>query len=236
MKTIAIMQPYFLPYLGYWQLMEAVDTFVVYDNIKFTKKGWINRNRILARGKAELVTLPLAKASDLAYICDRFLVPQFCSEANSILRKVRAAYAEAPHLSEGMAVLEKVMSHSSTNLFEFLFNSIRVVAESLGLNTEIVTSSLVGADHSKKGEDRVIDICRCLGAGVYINPPGGRSLYSPDSFLKASVELKFLEPQILPYKQSGVEGFIPHLSIIDTLMALGWNDVVHKLGERQIVQ
>ncbi len=236
MKTVALMQPYFLPYLGYWQLMEAVDTFVIYDNIKFTKQGWINRNRILARGVAELMTLPLVKASDSADICDRFLVPHFSTEANRILRKVRAAYAEAPHLTEGMAVLEKVMTHSSTNLYEFLLNSIRVVAESLGLRAEIVTSSLIGADHSKKGEDRVIDICRCLGAKVYINPPGGRSLYSHDSFLKASVELKFLEPQILPYKQPGVEEFIPNLSIIDCLMAVGWNDVINKLGERRIIQ
>lgn len=182
-----------------------------------------------------MLTLPLARASDAAEICERLLVPEFGREAEKMLRRVRAAYSQAPHLEEGMALLERIVTYGSKDLFGLLAASIRVLASALGLRAEIISSSVISADHTKKGEARVIDICRALGADIYINPPGGRSLYTRSNFVDASLDLMFLEPKILPYKQHGVGCFVPDLSIIDPLMALGVGGVKAKLSERRII-
>ncbi len=78
---LAIMQPYFFPYIGYFQLINTVDEFVVYDNIEFTKKGWINRNRILVNGKDEYITLPIKKDSDFLHVKDRFLAETWSKDS-----------------------------------------------------------------------------------------------------------------------------------------------------------
>ncbi len=94
---VAIMQPYFLPYIGYFQLINAVDKFVIYDNIEFTKKGWINRNRILVNGKDEFISLPITKASDFLHANQRYLASNFENEKNKILRKIKESYRKAPY-------------------------------------------------------------------------------------------------------------------------------------------
>src|SRR5690554_2832006 len=99
---IAIMQPYFLPYLGYWQLLNCVDTFVVYDDVEFTKKGWIHRNRYLSNGSDQMFSLPLKKDSDYLDVRDRYLADSWESEKIKLRRKIEGAYKKAPYFSEGM--------------------------------------------------------------------------------------------------------------------------------------
>lgn len=212
---IAIMQPYFMPYIGYWQLIAAVDAFVVYDNIKYTKKGWINRNRFLTNGEEAVFSLPLRKDSDFLDVNQRFLSDSFDPE--DFLNRFREAYRKAPEFSSVMPLLEGIVRNPVSNLFEYILGSIRVVCGFLEIKTPLVVSSTIVCDHSLKSGERVRAICKALGAVIYVNPVGGMELYSKDDFAKNGINLKFLKALPFEYQQSG-NAFLPWLSILDVLM------------------
>jgi len=212
---IAIMQPYFLPYIGYWQLITAVDAFVVYDNIKYTKKGWINRNRFLTNGVEAVFSLPLRKDSDFLDVNQRFLADSFDRE--NLLNHFREAYRKAPEFSSMMPLLEGVIRNPVSNLFDYIFASIQSVCEFMGIRTPLVISSTIDCNHSLKAAERVQAICKALGADTYVNPMGGMELYSKEDFAAQGIELKFLKALPFEYPQSG-NPFVPWLSILDILM------------------
>src|SRR5258705_11030314 len=95
---LAVMQPYFFPYIGYFQLIAAVDLFIVYDNIKYTKKGWINRNRMLRNGKDVMFSVPLKNDSDYLDVCERELAADF--NRDKLFNQLKGAYRGAPNFSQ----------------------------------------------------------------------------------------------------------------------------------------
>jgi hypothetical protein len=213
---LAIMQPYFLPYIGYWQLLAAVDRFVIYDRIKYTKKGWINRNRFLLNGRAEVFSLPLRKASDDLDVVDRWIAPDF--EPGKLLAQWQGAYRRAPHFAPTMALMETVLACPSRNLFEFIHHSVKTVAGHLGIETEIVVSSTLPPEATApSGAEKVMAICGASGATRYINPIGGTELYDKHEFARSGIELVFLRALPLEYPQFGAP-HVPWLSIVDVLM------------------
>jgi hypothetical protein len=215
--TLAIMQPYFLPYIGYFQLIRAVDRFVIYDNIKYTKRGWINRNRILLEGHDELFTLPLKNDSDSLNIDQRFLSDSYDRDASKTLRKISVAYRKAPFFEEVMPIIEQCFTHSDRNLFRFNYHAVKLISKYLDIATEFIISSTVDIDHSLAGEEKVLAICRSLHADTYINAIGGQELYTKETFQSNEIHLKFIKTGEIVYPQ--LDGnFIPHLSIVDVLM------------------
>lgn len=212
---VAIMQPYFLPYIGYFQLIAAVDKFVVYDNVKYTKKGWINRNRMLVNGQDALFTVPLKSASDALNIGERELHDGF--DRTRLLAQFRSAYRRAPFFNETMAVVERVVMHDDKNLFGFLKNSIANIASHLDIQTQLCVSSDIPIDHSLTSQDKVVAICQALGAITYVNAIGGKALYSGEAFAKQGIDLKFIRSNPFVYPQFGDE-FQPWLSIVDVMM------------------
>jgi hypothetical protein len=212
---VAVMQPYFLPYIGYWKLISAVDIFVVYDNIKYTKKGWINRNRFLLNGKEALFSISLKKDADFLDIKQRALAESF--DRDDFINRFRAAYRKAPEFLTVMPVIEEIIRFPSNNLFEYIFHSIEKICGYLQLSTPLVVSSTIDSDHSLKGAQRVQAICKALGADTYINPIGGTELYSKEDFKGNGLSLYFLRPLAFEYEQSG-NAFVPWLSILDVLM------------------
>jgi hypothetical protein len=214
---LAIMQPYLFPYIGYFQLIQAVDKFVVYDNIQFTKKGWINRNRILVNGKEEFITLSLKKDSDFLNVNERTVADTFKTDRIKLLRKISEAYRKAPEFKPVYSLIESVINCSEENLFGFIFQSIEAVCKYLDIKTEFVISSALPIDHQLKAQDKVIAICKALHASQYINPIGGLELYSKEAFKLDNIELNFIKANAIEYKQFSNE-FIPALSIIDVLM------------------
>lgn len=212
---LAIMQPYWFPYLGYFQLIRCADVFVIYDNIKYTKRGWINRNRILENGAAGLISLPLKKAPDSADIRERRIAEQF--DHRHLVRRLSNAYRRAPQFPATMELLESLVQYPDDNLFAFLRNSIGGICGHLGIDTKIVTSSSVDANHALSGQDRVLDLCRALGASTYINPVGGVDLYDAEAFAAKGIDLRFLRSPAIAYPQFSAP-FVPMLSIIDVMM------------------
>lgn len=212
---LGIMQPYFLSYIGYFQLISAVDVFVVYDNIKYTKKGWINRNRMLLNGADAVFSLPLKKASDFLNVDQRELSGDF--DALKLLGQFRGAYVKAPNFAEVFPLLERILTFPERNLFRFIHHAIVMVCRHLGLETEIRVSSDFAVDPDLKGQDKVLALCRAAGADVYINAIGGTELYTPQAFAEHDVELRFIRSKPFEYEQFGAP-FVPWLSIIDVLM------------------
>jgi hypothetical protein len=212
---VAIMQPYFFPYIGYFQLISAVDLFIVYDNIKYSKKGWINRNRMLQNGKAVTFSLPLRGDSDFLDVRDRELAAEF--RTDQLLNRIKGAYFRAPYFKEAFRVIEQVMQYSDHNLFRFLHNSILRTCEYLRIGTEIAISSGIHIDHRLKNQDKVIALCEQAGADVYINAIGGTELYSKEAFQSKGMNIKFIKTMPFEYKQFDGQ-FVTSLSIIDVMM------------------
>jgi WbqC-like protein family len=212
---VAIMQPYFLPYIGYFQLIKSSDIFVVYDNIQYTKGGWINRNRYLLNGKDAYFGIDVKHDSYFLDVVERRVAHDF--NAKKLLNKLEAAYRAAPHFQQGFSLLRESMCSREDNLFRFIKHSIDKVVERLEISTRIVVSSDIGVDHRLKAQDKVLAICRALNATTYINAIGGVELYSKEVFEESGFELKFIKPRLVEYRQFDNE-FVPWLSIIDPLM------------------
>lgn len=212
---IAIMQPYFFPYIGYWQLINAVDKFVIYDNIQYTKKGWFNRNRYLKNGQDAIFTIPLKKDSDFLPVNQRIISQSY--DKKHLVSQLQNAYAKAPYKKVHMQVIEKIINFNNDNLFEYIYNSIQEMCHFLNIETPILMASEIAIDHNLKSAEKVMAICKQLNCECYINPEGGKHLYDKEYFKKNGIELKFLNPHIAQYQQFG-QAFIERLSIIDVMM------------------
>lgn len=215
MSRLAVMQPYFFPYIGYFQLIAAVDLFIVYDNIKYTKKGWINRNRMLQNGKDVMFSLPLKSDSDYLDVFERELAPDF--NRDKLLSQFKGAYRHAPYFAQTFPLVEQVVRHDESNLFRFLHHSIVKTCGHLGITTEIKISSDIAIDHDLTNQGKVLALCEAVGASTYVNAIGGMELYSKETFREKGVDLKFIQSNPFEYPQFG-DAFVPWLSMIDVMM------------------
>ena len=214
---LAIMQPYFMPYIGYFQLINAEDVFVVYDNIQFTKKGWFHRNRILVNGRDKMFSVPLKKDSDYLDMAQRVLADSFDIESKRMIRRIKASYQKAPYCKEVMPLVEECFQRGSGNLFDFIHTSLKLLTQFLQIDTKIIISSSIDIDHTLKSQDKVLAICKKLNADIYINAIGGQDLYVAEAFRNKGIELRFIKTKPVEYKQFDNE-FVPWLSIIDVMM------------------
>lgn len=229
---LGIMQPYFFPYLGYWQLMNAVDQYVIYDDVNYIKGGWINRNRILSNGNAIYYNLPIIGASSNKLI-NEIEVNLNEKGINKCLKTIQGCYSKAPYFKEAYPLIEKTMLYSEKNLSKFIKNSFEVVSEYLKIDTKFILSSEINKNNKLKGQDKVIHICELLGADEYYNAFGGQSLYSFDYFSEKNIKLLFIKSNLEKYKQFNSE-FISGLSIIDVLMFNSQNECIKKLNDYTI--
>ena len=210
---IAIMQPYLFPYIGYWQLINAVDTFVIYDDVSFIKKGYINRNAILIGGKSQQFTLELIGASQNKLINEI----EIGNNSKKILKTIGMSYKKAPYFDIVFPIIEDVINQNEKNLAKFIGYSLEIFSTYLEINTNFIYSSNIEKNNDLKAQDKIIDISKKLSATNYINAIGGQELYDKDKFQENNITLKFLDTQITEYKQFKND-FISHLSIIDIMM------------------
>ena len=212
---VAIVPPYLFPYIGYFQLIAAVDQFVIYDTVKYTKKGSINRNRFLRDGAPVVFTLPIEKDSDQLDIRERRVAA--CFNAEKLCGKFAQAYRCAPYLSETMPLVEEVLFYRADTLFGHLRHGLARSCAHLGIDTPIRASSEIEGSTDLRRQDRVLDICERLGATTYIDAIGGMGFYEPPAFARCGLTLRFLYSRPFVYPQLG-QSFVPWLSIVDVLM------------------
>ena len=210
------MQPYFLPYIGYFQLLAAVDKFVVLDDVNYINRGWVNRNRLLLNGGAHTFTVPLRGASQNRLICDIELVAEQAWR-DKLMRTIQQAYGQAPCYTQVSALLGRLVNYPSVRLDEFLLNSVREIVRYLSLEVEIVATSRIYKNADLKGPERILNICLREHADIYINSIGGLELYDRASFQEKGMQLYLLRPRPVSYPQ-GKDEHVPWLSILDVLM------------------
>lgn len=228
--TLAIMQPYLFPYIGYWQLINVVDTFVIYDDVNFIKKGYINRNSILVSGKSQQFTLELLGASQNKLINEI----EVGNNSKKLLKTIEMSYKKAPYFENIFPIIKDILNQDEKILAKFIAYSLQKVSTYLETNTKIIYSSDIQTDNSLKAQDKILDICQKLKATNYINAIGGQKLYGKEKFQEQNINLSFLDTNLLEYKQFNGE-FIPYLSIVDIMMFNSVADIRKMLDSYELV-
>lgn len=230
---VGIMQPYFVPYIAYWQLINAVDKFVVYDDVNYIKGGWINRNRILVHGEPTYFNVQLRKASPNKKI-NTIEVEQSDVLVRKNLTKIELAYSKAPYFDVFFPVIEAVLKCNEKTISRYNAFSLQMISKYLNIDTEFIFSSQLCPNYMLQGEDRVIDICKKLGATDYYNSIGGQLLYSYDNFKVNNIDLHFIKTNEIKYQQFNYE-FQNNLSIVDICMFVSKERVREFLTEYSLI-
>jgi hypothetical protein len=231
--TLAIMQPYIFPYIGYFQLIHAVDKFVIYDDVNFINRGWINRNRILMNGKDFLFTIPLKDASQNKLI-NEIEVNWDENWKGKFLKTLEQAYKKAPHYQEIVGLIERSITPDKEIISKVVVNNLRLINDYLDISTEIVDSSAIYQNTHLKAQERILDICKQEQANHYINPIGGTELYNYQYFEESEIKLNFIKTDRIEYPQFKNE-FVPFLSIIDVLMFNSKENIKSFLNQYELV-
>ena len=228
---VAINQPYYLPYIGYWQLIDSVDTFAIADNYNYIKQGWINRNRILDGNTVRYFNISVDHASQNRFICDHKIKP---IDKELSLRQLKGFYHSAPYCNEGLELMDRILSFEGDNLADFLLESICQVCDYLQIKTKIVRTSDYEQDPELRFTDRIYDYCRQMGADTYHNLIGGTKLYSFDEFKAHGLKIAFIETIPVPYPQSS-DTFEPGLSILDVIMNNSVEEIQQMLKSYKLI-
>ena len=224
------MQPYLFPYIGYFQLIGLVDTFVIHDDVQYIKGGWINRNRILVNGQPRYVTLPVRKDPASLAVNERVFAHSFESDKKKLLRRIEQAYRKAPHFETVFPLLNECLAGPQRSVSAFVVNVLQACCRFMKIETPFVLSSSMARFGEFKGQDRVLEINEFLGATHYINMIGGTELYDRDQFMRRGLKLSFLRLRPIAYRQFGDE-YVPNLSIIDVMMFNSVEDIASLLQE-----
>jgi len=228
------MQPYFFPYIGYFQLMSVTDVFVLYDDVQYTDQRWINRNRILLNERAHWLTLPVRRSSHLLPINAREYVGDHRIRRR-LLTTVRHAYVNSPQFPLTFPFIESLILFEHTNVAYFNEHALRELARLLALRCTITSSSTLRVDPTMTGQARVLEICRRLSATEYVNPIGGVDLYDSAAFANAGLRLSFVRPIETRYLQFG-DAWVPFLSVIDVLMFNDHAARKHLLSRHELLE
>lgn len=232
---LAIMQPYFFPYIGYFQLINAADKFVFYDDVNFIKKGWINRNRILINDEPVFFTVPLSKVSQHKKTKNtQIKIEEFQKWRSKFYKSLDYNYGKAPFYEEVLPLIKNVLEINPESISELAKKSVSNVNHYLKIKTDIVWSSSIFGNSDLRREERILNICIAENAQVYYNLIGGLSIYDRKEFSAKEVKLHFLKTIPKEYEQSTKE-FIPSLSIIDVLMNNSKEDVIEMLENFELV-
>ncbi len=226
---IGIMQPYLFPYLGYFQLMNAVDKYVFYDDVNYIKQGWINRNNILVNGKKHLFSFDLTGASSFKHINEIQI-----NNNQKFKKTLQQSYCKAAFFKSVFPLIESIIDFNDSNLAHYVINSLKSISAFLNINTDFIKSSELAKDTTLKGQEKVIHICKLLGGSEYYNAIGGQELYSKHDFEVAGISLKFLKTKLAVYKQFNND-FIVGLSIIDVLMFNSVEKIQSMLKEYELL-
>ncbi len=216
--SVALMQPYVFPYLGYFQLIHAVDKFIFLDDVRFIKKGWIHRNNILLKGSKHRITIPIQKISANKTILITCISKTPLGWETKLLKTLHHAYGKASHFDVVFQLVEKILINCAQLPIGVLARqSIEMVFNYLSIEKKMIETSSVYDNSKMNLHDRIVDICNQETAQIYINSVGGQAFLKKDFFDAQNIELKFLKPNLKPYAQNATN-FIAGLSIIDVLM------------------
>lgn len=230
------MQPYFFPYIGYFQLIAAVDRFILCDDVQYIRHGWINRNRILSSSlTVQYIIVPIARHGSREPIRE-VRVAGVEGWAVNILRQLEVYRKKAPYYDDVMQLLHTCIFNEEKDITLFNANCLQAVCNYIGLpfHTEITSRLQLDYSQVKETEDWAITICRQLKADEYYNPPGGIHLYNKERFRENELTLHFVNPRLREYPQMG-KPFTPALSVLDVMMFNHPGEIKDMLNEYELI-
>lgn len=217
--TLAIMQPYFLPYLGYYALIKATDKFIILDEVQYINKGWIARNRILKPGGGwQYILIPVEKHPQITLIKD-IKISNSANWQKRIINQLEHYKKTAPYYKQVIALLESAFS---LNLESITLQNVHLLSETckyigIQFQHEIFSEMDLIIERVNEPDEWSLNIAKANKASCYINPQGGTAFYNNSKFTKNGIELKFLKIHLSEYNQYR-NIFEPGLSIIDLMM------------------
>lgn len=215
----AIMQPYFYPYIGYFQLIQAADRFILFDDVQYIRHGWINRNRILKPVEGcQFIIMPLAAHARGTLIKD-IQIAEASKNKDKILRQIEHYKKIAPCYKTVRALMGDCFSTDQNTIAEMNGSYLKAVCDYIGIDFKIEISSQMNFDYSQVQDagEWALRMCEQLQVTEYINPAGGMELFDNSQFEKSNIGLRFLQPSLRAYNQRRAY-FEPGLSIIDVMM------------------
>lgn len=228
---MAIMQPYFFPYIGYFQLINSVDRFIFYDDVNFIKNGWINRNRILLNNQPHYITVQLNGASSYKLIKDI----KFTDNRPKLKKTIEQAYKKAPYFNIVWPIIENCLDLKTELISELAIYSVIHSCKYLNIKPCFeISSKIYPETENLERTDRLMEICRLNNASQYINPIGGTELYNKDDFIRKGMQLNFIRSKKITYNQNNQQ-FVEWLSIIDVMMFNSVEMIKTMLNEYELI-
>lgn len=227
---LAVMQPYLFPYYGYFQLIDSVDKFVLYDDANYIKQGYINKNSINVDGAERNFIVPVIGASSNKKIKDL----SFSGDVKKSLAMIRQSYSKAPNFNNIYPIVEETLNSPNRSIVTVCQKGIENVCDYLDIKTEIIKSSELSYNRELTAAGKLIDMTLTLNCSHYINSIGGKKLYDKVLFKDHDVELSFIKPSRINYESNGV-CFENNLSIIDVLMWLDPERIKENLKKYELV-
>jgi len=224
--NIAIMQPYFFPYIAYFQLINEVDTFVFYNDVQFRKNSWFHRNRISPYSSEEefiYIGLKLKKHNSKSNI-NEITLDNGIVWKKKFLKKLKFSYKFNSQLNSIYNYLEDILRNDVLTLSEFNIKTLKYVSNLLNIKDKVFINSNELGNSIYSGVERIVHTCKLLEADKYLNLIGGRDLYDKDYFSNNGIELKFLETKESPL-------FNSYYSILDLLLKNKKETAVNHLKE-----
>tara|TARA_Y100000389_G_C17265882_1_gene415420 strand:- start:12 stop:719 length:708 start_codon:yes stop_codon:yes gene_type:complete len=217
---LSIQQPYFFPYIGYFQLINVSETHIIYDIVNFKKKGWISRNRILINSKIHYVNILIKSISQNKKISDIEIVNDQ-QWRYKLVKKIKYSYKKAKYFDEIFPLLEEIILYENNSLNDYLFNNISRLCKFLDIKTKIIKCSNLDINKKLRNKDLIIEIIKNQKFKNYINLTTGKKLYDKKFFEKQNIELKFINYKDSSYEHIDKNKYIENLSIIDMLFNIG---------------
>jgi len=219
--NLGIMQPYFMPYLGYFSLIKHTDRFILFDTVQFIRHGWIERNRILKQdGTWQYIQVPIIKPNGRDTIIKDVKINNDLDWENRIIAQLQHYKKKAPYYKETIELLTDVFSQRFDDIVTLNQVSLEKVCEYLGIkrSTEVFSKMGLDIEDATAPDEWALNICKAIpGADEYWNPIGGLSFFNRTKYENAGIKIYFQELVLTTYRQLGNE-FEPGLSIIDVMM------------------
>lgn len=233
---LAIMQPYFFPYIGYFSLLEAADLFVIFDTVQFQRKSWMTRNKIITvKGESTYIKLPVKKAP-LNTLINQIVINHEIDWKTTLFNQL-LVYKKAPFYTKTMDIVGNILNTDTNKLIDLNKNSLLQIANYLKLDCEISVFSEMGltVKEVNNADEWALNISKALNAGEYINSPGGVSFFNKQKYTDHDIALRFIKNNLKRYKQYHLD-FVPGLSIIDVMMFNSVEEIHKMLGDYEEIQ
>lgn len=233
---VALMQPYFFPYIGYFQLIHSVDEFVIFDQAQHIRRSWITRNRILnAHKETVYINVPVCKAPRETKIKD-IIINNELNWQEKIIQQLNY-YKDAPNYSHVLEFVKECLRKEYTKLSQLNTCLLRKTCKLLNIETNItvLSESFPSIDEADDADEWGIIVSKALNATTYINAIGGKEFYNTQKYNEEGLEIKFVNPMLEPYKQFNHE-FISGLSIIDVLMFNNIDHIIEMIENKEFVR